>query len=667
MERLKGKFIFGVVMLILTLSAWTASIQAEDVEIKDVTVTATRHEQLVEDVSAPVEIVDRKDIEAVSADNVEDSLRHSTSVYFYRHMLRSTPSIRGFEGKHTLILIDGRRYAGPQGKYDDPLRLTAGNIERIEIVRGPMSSLYGSEAMGGVINIITKKAERTTFEMDAKYGKYSHGDEKYDLSFNLNLADPEREDFFRKVRFNISGQRVDQDDLRRGDGSTLLPNLTTDTLTTGLEIDFTDSVTLELDGALSDTENDHILQSRGGLAKNENDYSSWDFAGKLAYSGKSFNAMVRGYYSHYNKDYEKHNRRSGMLMDFEDGTRETSVIEAKADGGFSSLFGEHYVTAGGEYRNEDYESVRIAGSRCGSVRREGQSKSLGCYDTDITSFYLQDEWQPFDFITLIPGFRYDHHDQFGSEWSPKVGLVINVLENLRLKANYGHAYRAPGPGELFMDFYGMGGRYHIIGNPDLDPETSDSFDAGLEFSSSFLYLRAGYFYNDVDDLIDTQFAGREGRGYRYEYVNINKAVLQGVELDAEARLHKYLDIGLNYTYLDARDDTTDDRLAGRPRHLANIKVDFDYLPWDLGLYLRAHYVADYGYEVGGGGTSLELRNDSSFTVDLKLTKGIGSWGEVYAGINDLFDNEEMYWGDREDDGILERPGSYYYAGIKLKF
>ena len=672
----KKKWMVGTLCSVLATSAAIAPVaMAEDVRTDSVIVTATRHQQKVEDVTPSTEIISAQDVEAVAADTIEDALKYSTSVYFYQNMQRSTPSIRGFDGKHTLILVDGKRYAGPQGKFDDPTRFTSGNIERIEIVRGPMSSLYGSEAMGGVINIITKKAKKNHVDAGLKYGIYSHGDGATNFSFNMQLADSESEDFLGKVSFSLSGQQLWQDNMVISDGTTLLPDDDTGSLTGNLGIDLTESFKLEFEAGYNKTDKEHILSTMGTLANSDNEYSSYDYSGGLYYKSEVLNAMIRLYNSHYEKDYEKRytegrmsGRISGHGTDFEEGMRDTSVIEAKIDSLFTTPVGDHFVTLGGEYRQEEHESVRIASANpCSTATRDGVTQDVGCYDPDSSAVYLQDEWMIGEHFVLVPSIRYDDHEGFDSELSPKAGIVYKMTKELRIKANYGHSFRAPGPGELFMNYYGMGGRYHILGNENLDPEISDSFDFALESSGKKWFGRIGYFYNDVDDLIHTVFQRGGGESMTYQYQNIDKAILQGVEVEGNWQATEELRLGLGYTYLDAVDDTTDERLTGKPKHLVNFKLDYDYEPWGLRFNLRTRYMGDYGYTVGGRGRPEQFKNDSEFVTSIKLTKGITENLDFYVGVDDLFDNYASYYAATAADGVLERPGAFYYTGVKVQF
>ena len=663
------KFLWLLVLGIVSLVWEGLEVRAE--EEATVTVTATRVEQEVTEVSPMVEVVEREEIEAIAADNLEDALKYGTSIYFYQHMLRPTPSIRGFEGKHVLILTNGRRYAGPQGKYDDPIRQLAGNVERIEVVRGPMSALYGSEAMGGVINIITKRPVKSEYIFDIKYGKYSHGGYERSGYFNLLWADPERHDWLSKFDFSLTGNFYNLDPLKVGPNqTTLLADTEVESLSLSLGYQLGENWRLEFEGGVGETRKEHFLMSRGRLTRSRNEYPSWDLGLALKFDRPDRKFMLRGYTSHYEKDYRRHVVRTGELDDLDEGERETHVLEFQGTQLVSDFLGAHLLTAGGEFRREEYRSVRIARDICGTASDDGLSKPIGCYEQDVFSFYLQDEWQWTDWFTFVPAIRMDDYEDQKAEWSPKVGAIFRltpISSNLRLKLNYGHGFRVPEPEELFFDYYGMGGRYHIVGNPDLRPEESDTYEAALEWTGSKLFARLAYFYSDIEDLIDFVFVGFEGatRVLRYETRNINEATIQGFEVEAEWVPFENLRLGVNYTYLDAIDDTNKERLSGRPRHLAHFKIDYSYLPWDLTINLRGKYIGDYGFW-GGSFNNPEFKTDHEFTFSIRIAKEVYGKGEIYVGIDDISD-EFFYDGKDGREGVLERPGSFYYAGFKINF
>ncbi len=661
-------------------AASTDAIQAQAV-----TVTATRTEAEIADVPAAIEVVDRQEIEEAAQNSVADALKYSAGVYMYDDMMRTTPSIRGFEGKHTLILKDGRRYAGPQGKFNDMARFTTESVERIEIVRGPQSTLYGSEAMGGVINIISRSPQETSFTTNGRYGAYSHGDDYYSASFTATFADPSRNDWLGRMGLIFSAQTTQQDMLKVEADGTMLPDNDTVNLDTTLHIKLTDSLSSKIGGTYSENDlGSQIEKSTGSpptyyLTSSEDEYKSYDIHASLDFKQDAMSGMIRAYYSQYNNDYvaryleDVGSHSDGDILagssSVDEGVRETTTLEAQFSNLFMDLAGDHLVTMGGEIRKEEYESLRVSNDPCGTVNKEDFTGQLGCYEGNTYAMFLQDEWQPAESLLLVPGVRYDHYDQFGDEVSPKFGLTWKALDNLRVKVNYGHSFRAPGVGELYKDSYSKGGRDHIVGDPDLKPETGDGYDLGIEGEIGKFSGRASYFMNQIDDLIDTEYMGVEPSGaYLYEFTNISEAEISGLELSASYAFTNDLLLDANYQYIHAVDTSGDDdsRLAGKPRHLANASLVYLYTPWQLRTSVKAHYVADYGYEVGQG-SAITFENDNSFTMSLRVDKDLGKMVTVYAGVDDLFDKYRTYRGANEENGTMEQPGSFYYVGLKFTY
>jgi outer membrane receptor for ferrienterochelin and colicins len=679
LKRERKGFVFALILIqgLIFNHSLVYSEDKKNMETEEITVTATRSEAEVKEVPPSIEIVTREEIDAVAADDIEDILRFSESIYFYQSMLRSTPSIRGFEGKHVLILVDGKRFAGEQGKFDDPTRITTENIERIEIVRGPMSALYGSEAMGGVINIITKKPEKISVEISGKYGAYSHENNLGTTGFTINLADKNQKGLLGKTGLRVSGTYLEEDPYFIEKNQTLISEREIRDIDGLLTFKFNDWLNAELSALYSETELiSNILKGRAPstyITNSQNIYRRKDFSGRINYNRDGLTAMLGAYTSQYNKDYDSRygqNIKIGKIQyykgqletgqtSFDDGERTTDVIEAQVGKYFSGFLGDHLVTIGGEVRDEGFFSVRNSSeelSDCRYITREGVRLKACQWDNQNISSYLQDEWQLTQKLLIIPAIRYDDNEQFGEELSPKIGLTYKVFNKLRLKANYGHSFRAPGAGELYRDFFGMGGKYHIIGNSQLTPETSDSVEIAAEGEFGGFSGKIAYFHNEIKDLIDTVYLGKNGNASEYQYVNIDEATLQGVEMNADYALKQDITIGLNYTYLNAVNNEGV-RIEGKPRHLAHIKFDWLYRPWGIKTNIRSEWKGDYGYINDAGA----FDNDHQFLTNIKITKELYKTMDIYAGVNDLFDNTQ--WGD----SVLESPGAFYYTGFNWRF
>ena len=588
----------------------------------------------------------------------QDVLTFATGVDFYEDMMRSAPSIRGFEGKHTLILIDGRRMAGPLGKFNELGRITTDTIERIEIIRGPMSTLYGSEAMGGVINIITKTPQKTTAGVGLKYSVYGEDSDAdgTEASFDIAAAG----DKMGRLGFFLSGSAIKNEPLKNDDDEYLAPDKDLFRINSRATWQFSDVLSSDItfDFSDDDIENEYFSTY---MRSSSNCYEQMGTSVGLAYDTKALQANVRAYFSKWNKDYESRYARDytsrgtlhpeGELNDFTDDERETTVVEASVS---KRIVQSHRVTFGGDWRRELFHSARNnTGDNPFTLTREGITVEGSDYEPSAYSLYLQDEWFLGEKVLIVPGIRYDKPDDFDNELSPKIGVTWFLHPQFRIKANYGHSYATPATGQLYKDWYGMGGRYHIIGNPDLDPETSDSYEIALEAEKGRFGGRVAFFHNDIEDLIDTVTSGKEEEtgATIYRYANINEAEIKGSEVSFNVRFNKNLSFEAGYTYLDATDKETGERLEQRAGNKVTAKLFYTNDAFDFDINLWGEHVSDF----------LQDEEDYSFTIcNLNVKKRLFHDLELYAGVENLFDEMEVDLHDR----VL---GAKYYTGINYRF
>ena len=635
---------------------WEINAKAvESVQAGKVVVTATRTEIGKTDVPASVQVITAEEIGKMEGTTVTDILKYATGMGFYSDMLRSTPSIRGLSGKHTLLLMDGKRMAGPQGKFNETDRLTLENIERIEIIRGPMSTLYGSEAMGGVVNIITQKPKAMSAGAGVKYSAYDSDSDTTEAYFNLALGGEK----MGKFGCNLSGQIIDGNALVTDDDVSQTPDKALQSINGKLTYDFSKKLTTTFTLGYTEDEikNDYFSSY---LRSSDKEYERLDVSLGVDYAAPELKAMLRGYHSDYDKAYESRYQQdylskgtqhtTGELIDFDSGERKTTVVEGLVSRPFAK---SHLVTLGGEWRREFYHSARMdTGEGNYTLTREGVTVQGSECEPDNYAFYLQDEWSIGDKLLIIPGVRYDEPDDFDAELSPKLGITWFMRPDLRLKFNYGHSYVAPGPGELYKDWYGMGGRYHIIGNKALDPEVSDSYEIAVEGEKERFGGRIAYFFNDITDLIESVYSYKESASVKaYVYQNIGKAEIQGTEVEAYFNITKDLMFKAAYTYLDAMDKEADERLEQRARNKITAKLFYTNSQYDFDINLWGEHTMDY----------LEEDENYDFTVvNLNIKKRLNKKMDVYAGVNNLLDEKE----EALHDMLL---GAQFYGGVNFKF
>jgi outer membrane receptor for ferrienterochelin and colicins len=260
--------------------------------------------------------------------------------------------------------------------------------------------------------------------------------------------------------------------------------------------------------------------------------------------------------------------------------------------------------------------------------------------------YLQDEWQLTNRFLLVPALRYDGSDELENELSPKIGATFCLRPNFRIKANYGQGFKNPTPAELYLNAYRFG--KHIIGDPDLDSEKSRSYEAAIEGELGRFSYRTAYFYNDVKDLITKVMVEPNV----FQFTNINKAEIQGIELEAKYDLMENFSIKGSYIYLDAKDKKTGERLEARPRNRAILNTSYS----DKDYGFRADFWLEYT-----GGYLIEPKKEESYTLcHLGLAKDLTKNLEIYVNVDNIFDKKV------ED---LEIPiiGINYFGGIRMRF
>jgi outer membrane receptor for ferrienterochelin and colicins len=653
---MNGKVLKGLLLALSATLAWGGLAGAKETVAADkIVVTATKTETSVADVPASVEIVTQEEIRRMEGATVTDVLKYSTGINFSSNMARTTPSIRGMNGRHTLLLIDGKRMAGPLGKFNETDRMTLENVERIEIIRGPMSTLYGSEAMGGVINVITKKPGAISAVAGMKYGAYDRDSDFSEAYFNLSLGGEK----MGRFGLNLSGQVMDGNALMNSEEVSLTPDKALQSVNGKLSYQFTDAFSSILTLGYTDDEVKNQLFSTY-LRSSDNTYERFDSSLEFQYKTPGLTAIIRGYHSDYDKEYEsryledylsrKILHSAGELKDFDSGERKTTVVE----GQISKVLGEsHLASMGGEWRREFHHSARMdTGEGNFTLTREGVTVEGSESEPDNYALYLQDEWSIGDKLLIISGLRYDDPEEFDSEISPKLGITWFLRSDMRLKLNYGHSYVAPSAPQLYKDWYGMGGKYHIIGNKDLKPELSDSYEIALEGEKGRFNGRIAYFYNDVTDLIDSVYSHDEGPKTKVSiYQNIGKAEIQGVELEAGFRITDDLTFKAAYSYLDAMDKDTDERLEQRAKNKIIAKLYYTNPRYDFDVNLWGEHTMDY----------LEDEKNYDFTLlNLNVKKRLSKRIDIYVGVDNLLD-------EKEEDLHDKLLGTMVYAGVNLSF
>lgn len=639
----------SVLTALTTLLASTAL--AEGRSIDEIVVTATASEQRLRDAPAAMSVISRERLIERPVRDVLDAVREVpgitlTSAAFTRKRI----NIRGMDNTHSLFLIDGRRVnasADVIAHSDFELGwIPTEAIERIEVVRGPMSSLYGSEALGGVINVITRPVtDQWTASASASWGTPS-GPGGRDYQAGLYAAGPVVPDRLGLRMFVNRDDRAETPDRADPALSAIEGRRAT---SGGATLSWTPADQHRIDFSLQRAEDTRERNTRTpGPPQTAVEHLFRDDITRqqadVHYLGDFRRFSVEA--GAYRSRLDRRNRRSQGVAPTAPSRLTDDIAEARVrfDAGR-----RHFITLGGEFRREQLD--------------DGSFLLTGTERVETRSAFVQDS------IDILPerlsftvGARLDDHQQFGSELSPRAYLIWHASETLTLRGGYGEGFKAPTLKQLSTQFstFGGGGRFEITGNPDLQPETSRSLELGALAGLGAMTLEATVFQNTLRDLVQTACFANCGvfRQERRTYVNVAEARIRGLETGATLSLPLGFEFGGNYTYLDARDRELDARLAERPRHSLTSRLGWQNGAWSA--HTRAQRVGSQLRNVQG-----QALKKPHYT--LWHAGAAFAWNEqvtLRAGVENLT-NERL--AERSALFDFEERGRFVYFGTNVSF
>lgn len=647
----KKAWITWAVLTALTVPAYAASADGvadgSAVTTKDVVVTATRTEADVKMVPNTVEVITADDIEKLGATDVYSALRLADNVQImntgtgFGHRI----SMRGMSSDSTLILINGQRTAIEDTETTQNLltldRINVHNIERIEIVRGAASAQYGSDALAGVINIITKKstgkpsvtvgATTGTTNMSNYYhidlGRQGKFSSTFDMNFSKDRQWTEHEVSGLPVK-NLQGPKQSYNfsgTYELGENKNL-----------NLDLGYYKD---RLSGDWSHKE--YNLGAWGGIVRLQDaklETERRDASLSLTGKTKKDDYMVRTFYSKLDKF--RFLPYTALAKEYGE-TNKYSIwgIEAKNS---HKVNGDHTLTYGTEYDRYDVDGVNFG--------KDGDNgKNLNTY-----AAYIQDEWLLGDKWEIIPDVRYDHHSEFGSKTTPHIGVTYLANDHNRFKANWGEGYKAPSVSELYMDYTHMG--VLTLGNPNLRPEESKNWDLSYEGEWGKTFGKITYFHNDIDNLISTRTVG--GRHGYNEYYNIDGTTkTHGVELTLGRKLSRDLDVKVTSNWTSASNkvasaESSAHGVDGIADNITTLQLAYDdHRAYGYNATLWEQWVHDY-YESDSSQTY------SYNTLNFVINKKYGDAVRLFAGVDNIF--------NKKIDAIY-LDGRIWRTGIEFKF
>lgn len=666
MEKLRVIMLVSVVLACSQIS-W-AQEKEKAIPIKEVVVTATRTEREVKDVPASVTVITKEDIEKTSARYLTQILRDvcGIDVYNPQGLTRSTPqrlTMRGIPHQRgNLILLDGiplnTMYGGDVAFNEVPVE----NIERIEVVRGATSSLYGSGAMGGVINIITKQPEKEMKNsLEATFGTLKTWNSRATTSGTLK---DKFGYFFSFNRLETDGYISTEKEYRKPyttyrtrDHEDIYTKFTYD-------IDPTSNISLSYS---------HWHEKVGGgqinyYGSTERERPTLGYEKKAEKYNLSINTFFldEDHYWNYNSYVSPYPVKKRNHRD---------VVDAGAVVSLSMpLGGRHVFTVGTDYRWARIDSRYEWFTTIREQRTRGKQHR--------GSFFIQDEIKLLgEKFIIIPSARGDWYRTYGGSYydttktpqevvynaktsgafNPKLGLVYHLTDSTTLYGSIGRSFNAP----YLYNLYHQWGYWNKWweGNPDLGSEYGIQGEWGIKqgFGEN-LDVKLSGFYNDINDWIGSVYTGKSGSLYMYQYQNISDIVTSGLELEAKYRPFPWLSLYANYNYTHSeiekfpgKEELEGNWLENIPRHKANFGFTFDD-PDIITFSIRQRWVGKRYYD-----NENEHVLNKYITWDVEFSRNITKYVKASFEVENITNRKwEEYYKD-------EVPGRMFFGRLKFTY
>lgn len=664
---LKSSLAFAV------MSAMGVSVQAQDnntaqpVQLDTIVVTtAGGYEQNIADAAATISVITAEELEKKSYSDVTDALKNVPGVFVQGGGTNQTISIRGLGSAYTLFLVDGKPMndgsllttnGGVQGasvNFLPPIEA----IERIEVIRGPSSSLYGSDAMGGVINIITKKhQDKVTASVRTEYIKADQSNKVNNDATNTSVyvTAPLIKNL---LSLQVTGglQTIEESSLQRNttESGESEPDFNKKNISTKLV--FTPDANNTLSAEFSNTQQQRTHNpGKSLLATATRIYSELEKNNYVLSHDAKYDDWVSSSYVQFDQD--QNNATTGRTVDKIQNPGGILFETLTANTQATYFFDQHSLTVGGRYLKENLED----GTTNQKADMAGKVTKMDRYQW---SLFAEDTWNVTDKLALTLSGRFDQNEFFGDNFSPKAYAVYQANDNFTLKGGVISGYKAPSLRNSSPQYMlnSMGGA--IMPNPDLKPETSLTYETGFAFENRDLGLlaslmiyqtdfndkitrssrvansrlptvdeggKAEYSQDEINEFVanspfyqDNPSFPYSSTGYTFNY-NVDEAQIRGLELTTDYNVTDYLKYRHSYTYTNSEQKTGANKgkpLNDLPKHMFNAGLDWDINDQWL-LWTQLNY---RGKTVGNNQTPeytfIDVGAVYNYSDDLKLSTGI---------------------------------------------
>ena len=611
-------------------------------ELNEVVVTGARVERPLKDVPILTRIISQKDIQALNPMSIETLLQYELpGLQIAYNSMSQLPEIKyqGMEGEYILFLIDGERVSGEGADHNvDFTRFNVDDIERIEVIKGSQSAVYGSNALGGVINIITKSAnrpftgnvstryagsngQRYTVSAGTKQNKFSSlSSATYRTRDTYTISDSEG-----KVKTTVDPDGTISEDQANASTTTIY----------GYEIwdasqkfgyAFTDKLNADLKGSFY-----HNKRDIRGSNKYRDFFIDYAVSGKVKYLIDENQQLNASYiYDNYKKD------KDYFVAGFTRTDYRNQTQTARVD--YAGTFGAHTLSAGGEGNFEYLKHYMMKDSADASV--------------ETYSAYLQEDWKITRQLNVVASLRGDYHHVYHLHVTPKISVMYRPWEIFTFRAGYSQGFRSPSLKELYQE-YDMGGLgiLMLYGNPDLKPETSSQYTLSAEVAKNGLNFSVSGYHNRFKNKIAYALLGDGSQDM--QYVNAENAKTTGVEAILQMRVNSGLTLTGSYAYVDDYQEVNGKNTSSVRPHSVTFNAMYTRKFGKIGtnFSLNGQWTSKldtYSYSTTGAYTwvTYDARTMCAVNAGMTLPRGIS----LGLGVDNLFNFK-----DKASDSSLQLP------------
>lgn len=652
-------------------------------QLNTIVVTATGYEQDLSKAPASITVIDREELEKREYNDITDVLRHTPGVVVSGSGSAQTISIRGMSSNYTLFLVDGKRQYGrdvnPNGDdagFEKNILPPVSAIERIEIIRGPASTLYGTDAMGGVVNIITKKvSDRWSGSVELGSVIQDQGNAGDIQNGSVYLAGPLLENKLG-LQLSLNKQKREEDAYVGGFRGT-----ERESLNSRLSYILNDKHDLQLEANFVQQESETTVGKTVALANNAADSSSRNYRHvyALTHHGRYSDQLDSTTYLQY--ENSKNPDRGNTQL----GTKGIELDTWTFNNQWNWLLGNHTLSFGAHYKDEKLTEK--------ATNRNPNAPEFSELTRWSAAAFLEDTWHLSDRFDLTAGLRYDHDENYSGHVSPRLYGVYSLNDQWTVKGGVSTGYKQPDIRAATEGFYSVTGgggsplatgRGIIRANPDLDPESSLSSELGVNWQNDRVKASLTAYVTQYKDRItevracetDTDgsstnrnnwqewkcFEGDTPFYFISERINVDEAELKGVEATLEASLSDYTTLMANYTFTDSEFKTGEFKgqpVNQMPEHMLNITVDHE-INDALNVWSRLHYRSETSAYLSR--TSVAQPNPGYEFLDVGLNYKFTPNISGKFGVYNLLDEKAE---DRDGDQLLD--GRRYGISLMAKF